>query len=1711
MAKKRLNKKLVLILASLFGIILIVGICVAFNAWNRDPKPYNDKAKLFYQQAMEKNAAIIKTAQAIDNPQLAYEKMIELRAEEGSYDELIKESIRNYKRAWVYTQDSLSDKCQIGMDLADLYHSTHEYRGALQTWAKLLDVDGTYIPALDKLVDYYYVAAQLDSEYQPKVLHNWTELEQYVVKWMKLEPGKARNYLLKIQSDIQSVKNGVDENYQQTLSVALKVLTDYERRIIRLTQEGGKPILPDTETLLERLRWFDSSVEGREFVENAGKIDDDSLKNYSVLLYHLLGKTCQAFVDNLSEPELKQQFATLAFKYYQQGKLAHPGDIQAYRYYYDNYLLPSVDKKYRAILTTNDVSKQALLTEAAGVAYDDAILEVDEMIQQFPDSSDVYHFKAKLLELNNLFTLKFEMDLLDQIVQQYEKAYQLEPDHLQWSRLLSENYYRRYFNSVTPDLKDLTEAFRLLQNSIYSLDVVLAKGPRYVEVINERMKSLKLQVDVSTLLYARTEDTELKDECINVARKSYAELRDHLGENNFHSKIAFGTLSLAQGDVEIAQKNFYEVDNELKLQNVLDANLYLKLFYVFRESENKSLSLQYGNKCIQMGVASPKIFHDVIETFLQTPSGRNAQQLTQLVELYERLYDIEGPLKNDLLIYKTRAFLGMGELDKAREVFNQITVDNFQVQQLRVTLQGDVESRVSSLERLIESHPADEALVRVLYAKYMQDGKQDASKYDKARSVVLRAIDSDPENIVFKQMLNVLSQDDPGVVDEDRLRLSFLESLKEIKDPLRRDKQLGDYYFSEALRLESENTEAAQLAYQEAGKYYADVFSSDKSDLTVLEKAYLVKLSLKKVDEAKELLSEYNQMDPIESLRLEGQLHLHNQQWSQAIDVFQRYLAERPISVDGHIGLATAYEKNGQLEDGIKEIKEAIKLDSSNISAQRKLLVLLHQKNYKKNVSEISMSDIQYIVGVSRNLVQFLPNDVQVVKIGLIYQSLYNTKLNDQLKANTALSTSNRKKVKDEIEKNHNNIINGWEQLVSKNPGDVLNWTLLVNAYSQFLTLAGEDDAVMETHRLIESVYQRAMQANPNSDVLVMNYAKYKRSIGMIEQSDQIIQDLIDNSSGEKKHNLQLQLAQISYDEKNHEKVNELVDAVLGEDSDNTLAIKLKAENLVAQNQISEAISVYQQLLLDANEKEVVLRMIHLMLFVNRLDDVEKTIESARASFGDLPEIKLKQARLEIQRSNYANAVAIADEIIEQAPSVLEAYDLKSQALMYDQKIFPAIQVAKELRERVGAESVVGRSLLAQLYQLQAQYDDAINEYRAILRLTPDAMDARDKLMKLYQSTGQWQELEALNNETIQLYPEVVLFYISAAKSLLSYGDVLMKGGRTRLASDQYTKSFALVKKALELNNKTSSDIAQSNELMCQLLLKMGRFQEVVNIVDSIEAAGGMTSTYYMFKALSLKGLGNQQAALDNYAKGLALPQDNMVFNAEYISNILAVQPDIDLALSWGQGKINENPSWVSMHELMGHLYRIKGLNEEMFSSYLLAIQYTQNQLKKIHLMNRVSVYYLSDGQLENAIAIAEKVLEINPDQLQALNNLAYFMLGDEDRVQQAIQYAKRAYDAASTNPDIMDTYALALIKTEAYAEAEIILRQAILLKNRKENYVGPEFYYHLGQALEGTGKLSSAQDQLMYALQLFETKTMTNEDKKLKKEIEEMLLRISS
>ena len=129
----------------------------------------------------------------------------------------------------------------------------------------------------------------------------------------------------------------------------------------------------------------------------------------------------------------------------------------------------------------------------------------------------------------------------------------------------------------------------------------------------------------------------------------------------------------------------------------------------------------------------------------------------------------------------------------------------------------------------------------------------------------------------------------------------------------------------------------------------------------------------------------------------------------------------------------------------------------------------------------------------------------------------------------------------------------------------------------------------------------------------------------------------------------------------------------------------------------------------------------------------------------------------------------------------------------------------------------------------------------------------------------------------------------------------------------------------------------------------------------------------------------------------------------------------------------------------------------------------------------KLGAIWIRQGRLDEAEALYRQLLAANPGHAEALNNLAWLLvMREQPKTDEALQLIERALAAEGTNPRLMDTRAVALIRAGRLDQAIEQLSAALSQDTRQ-----PSLPLHLAWALEAKGNREEARTEFRKAEEL--------------------------
>jgi tetratricopeptide (TPR) repeat protein len=231
--------------------------------------------------------------------------------------------------------------------------------------------------------------------------------------------------------------------------------------------------------------------------------------------------------------------------------------------------------------------------------------------------------------------------------------------------------------------------------------------------------------------------------------------------------------------------------------------------------------------------------------------------------------------------------------------------------------------------------------------------------------------------------------------------------------------------------------------------------------------------------------------------------------------------------------------------------------------------------------------------------------------------------------------------------------------------------------------------------------------------------------------------------------------------------------------------------------------------------------------------------------------------------------------------------------------------------------------------------------------------------------------------------------------------------------------------------------------------------------------------------------LGDKPAAIQYCRAAVDVAGDNEMLVADILLRMYLIM-GAEEVMSFCRQKLATDPDSIAVNFTMFNLAKIRGQYEEALNYISKCIDLTgADSLRRIdYTLKKGDISILlfetsSDkNYLNTAISDYESLLTKMPSNTgvtTVLNNLAYLLAENNERLPDALKYAKRALDAKPNSPIVLDTYAYVLLKNGKKEQAAEFLAAALQHYEQDKILVPAEVYEHKGMIKEELGAKSEA------------------------------------
>ena len=423
-------------------------------------------------------------------------------------------------------------------------------------------------------------------------------------------------------------------------------------------------------------------------------------------------------------------------------------------------------------------------------------------------------------------------------------------------------------------------------------------------------------------------------------------------------------------------------------------------------------------------------------------------------------------------------------------------------------------------------------------------------------------------------------------------------------------------------------------------------------------------------------------------------------------------------------------------------------------------------------------------------------------------------------------------------------------------------------------------------------------------------------------------------------------------------------------------------------------------------------------------------------------------------KREWVKAIAVYEDMASLFPSRLEP--LLSLVSLYNQtKSYPEVVKTLDRLELLDGKSEQLSMEKFRTYLMMNDLDKAFSEVQDLVAEYPYEMRYRTLLGDLYLS----------NNKTVEaydIYQKILAETPDYAPALLSMMNYYRKIGNDSL----YRKSLDAILLNENVETKTKMDIMR--QLIMQNEQTTKDSTQIISLFKEVLKRPQPNADLPMLCAQYLYSKGMEKESVPVFNQVLELDPENKPARMILMSYAIRAN-DLDEVIRVATPAMQYNPDMLEFYYYLGLAYYQKNEPKKALAVFIRGERQMNEKVDKPMASDYYSIlgdlYHSVDKKVE-AYAAYDSSLVYNPDNINTLNNYAYFLSVEQTNLDKAEEMSYRTVKAEPNNSTYLDTYSWILFEKGKYTEARIYIEQA--LKNGGETsqvileHCG-DIYYKLG------------------------------------------------
>ncbi len=990
------------------------------------------------------------------------------------------------------------------------------------------------------------------------------------------------------------------------------------------------------------------------------------------------------------------------------------------------------------------------------------------------------------------------------------------------------------------------------------------------------------------------------------------------------------------------------------------------------------------------------------------------------------------PNNQDALLVRAAAQEKLGQKSIADDTIRQLTGDSPKFiagQAAFIAGQGDLEDALGRIETGLQKYPSHPRIVETAAAIYTElDRKEDAAR------VIDNALAESPDDFdlqVIKIKFSDLSPDER--IEE------LLKKVNEIEDEYSRSVRLASYYGEQGdyeKQYELLNT-AKQLVKDRATPTARDAGVAGLRFL--FDTMFAIAIETNNTDRMDELVAEasdYDEgkgLDQARGLTYLGRRQLYDgfmaskearealldsrdkeaetlQEESRkkneaAVETLLEAIEEYPTSGEAFAGLGDAYRRLGEYNESRIAYERSIELKPRNDKVLKQLVVLAESLGNDDDYKK-------WLQACS----DLIPDDPWVME----------------------------RMLQESEEKNPREGIARREELLKNNPDDASNLQKLAGLY---VKLGDKQKAEERVEQLLTL---------PDGKKYLKSAASLLRDVGKPERALEVLEQNLWDAPNDKKAEAQLLIGEHYRAVGNPTAAQTAYLAAADIDPSQPVFVAI-GTHFTLTNQLEEANKWLEKAIKKAEESDspqksrIQIMQIEVLTRDGKLDRAQELCDAYKQEYPDDPSSLYLDSQIAMNRGEIDRAIENLTLFLEERPNTPIAIFNRAQLLCSLGEWQNAITDLEALRAtNPTALAFQPRTLLATAYKRVGRLDMAFQELESIYKAHPDANNVIDQLINLYVENQRYTDADSVLTTLLNSNPDQVGW--------------LLRSGEIALKQNDPSKAIA--------NQKQAVILGQFHPTLTATLLetfgKLDAADQGIAFFEDQVPGSRRTPLVLLAYANLLGQSGNVREAINTFRTALHKSGFDSFQFLEKIAYSVTQKLGAEQAIEQFSQPVDQVLAKANKHILSALLQNAGRIDEaiEVCNELLTTAGSTR---EKASIYMRIAVAQEVKKEWQEARATYEKSLELDKDNLFALNNLAYLLSDKLDMPQDALPYAKKAAQISDL-PAVLDTLGWVHYQLGQYQEA---IAQFTRIRRTDADF--PEAVYHLAESFRRAGEFEKA------------------------------------